>query len=122
MLVGLRCISQQSAEHFSSAVPNDSRYELLQATGEYGSLFTVMLDKFKGRVFRLVKRDTGDFFWEQMIVAEHPDDVQTDQVVNYQIFFSAHGILSTFLVNVNTGATWHLAKDNTYGLWWATIE
>jgi hypothetical protein len=87
MLVSLLCISQQSAEHFSSAVPNDSRYELLQPKGEYGSLFMVMLDKFEGRILRLVKKDTGNFTWEQMFVAEHPDDVQTDKTVNIKFSF-----------------------------------
>lgn len=122
MLVCCLCYCQQSNEHFSSAVPNNSRYELLQPNGEYGSLFTIMLDKYEGKISRLEKRDTGEFYWSQMFVDDHPDDVKKEQSVNYQVFFSADGVLLTFLVNVNTGATWRLSKDNTYGLWWSIIE
>jgi hypothetical protein len=122
MLVAIHCISQQSSELFSSAVPNDSRWEILQPKGDHGSLFKIILDKFEGRIFRLVKKDTGDFTWQKMVVADHPDDVKLEHKVNYQIFFSADGILLTFLLNVNTGATWRLEKDRTYGLWWSIIE
>ena len=122
MSFGFQCFSQQNSEHFSSMVPSNSRYELLQPKGEYGSLFTIMLDKYEGKISRLEKSDTGYFYWDQMFIDDHPDDMKKEQSVNYQIFFSADGVLLTFLVNVNTGATWRLVKDNSTGLWWSTIK
>ncbi len=42
----------------------------------------------------------------------HPDDkIALTDIVNYQVFTSGITLRDTFLINLNTGATWQLMHD-----------
>ena len=63
-------------------------------------------------VYLLVEGTYG-LLWELMIVQEHfSKNTTINEKVNYQIFTSGLGPRYTFLINVNTGATWQLAEDS----------
>jgi hypothetical protein len=96
--------------------PADARFEIIQTNSNIRA--TLKLDKYTGTVYELVRnkdlvraRDE-EFAWSVTKRLQHPQD-KTDSlsVVNYQITTSAVGVRYTFLININTGATWKLSAD-----------
>ena len=105
------CISlsaQENQSPQSTAITDIGRYEIVQSEGS--ARYTFKVDKQDGRVYQMVKNDEG-LYWQELLVMPHPLDTAKAGYVNYQLFVSGHGPRYTFLMNVNTGASWQLAKD-----------
>jgi hypothetical protein len=92
---------------------DSSRYEVIQ-----NSRTTLKLDKYTGTVFELLKSKdlvkTKDelYAWEAMKrIPQDNDKNESLNRINYQIIALGTGIKYTFLININTGATWKLADD-----------
>jgi len=51
----------------------------------------------------------------------HPLDKRNDRRVNYQLFTSGIALRYTFLMNVNTGATWQKLETPEKDLVWSPI-
>ena len=110
--------TQETNHNQFSSAPNTARYEIVQS--ELGARITLKIDKYLGIVYLLVERDTR-LFWQVMHIQNK--DAATLDKVNYQIFTSGIGIRFSFLLNVNTGATWQLSEDPTDGvLFWSVLE
>jgi hypothetical protein len=112
--------TQETYRNQFSSAPNTARYEIVQS--ELGVKITLLIDKYDGKVYQLVEGKTG-LTWQSMNVEKHTIDKATPDKVNYQIFTSGQGVRFTFLLNVNTGATWQLAEDTvTSILFWTALE
>jgi len=110
--------TQETNHNQFSSAPNTARYEIVQS--ELGARITLKIDKYLGMVYLLVERDTK-LFWQVMHVQNQ--DAASPDKVSYQIFTSGIGQKFTFLLNVNTGATWQLTEDPTNGvLFWCVLE
>jgi hypothetical protein len=98
----------------SSAGPADARFEIVQSN--IAVKFTVRLDRYSGNVDELVVDDSGELNWRPMNRVHHSlKDSILPEKVNYQIFTSGVALKSTFLMNVNTGATWVFTEDTKTG-------
>jgi hypothetical protein len=97
-------------------VPADARFEIIQTNSNIRA--TLRLDKYTGTVYELVKNKDlvkakdEEYVWSVTRRLQHPlDKTDSNATVNYQITTSAVGVRYTFLININTGATWKLAAD-----------
>lgn len=110
LLVAFSIAAQEARTPQKTQAPADSRYEIIQSN--FAAKFTVRLDKYTGITWFLVKKTNGDVTWEIIAREEHPTDLHKPAGrVNYQIFTSGLTLRDTFLINVNTGATWQLLHD-----------
>lgn len=120
--------SQETNQFQTSDILSIGRYEIVQ--GELVVSITFKIDKYLGRVYQLVM-DENELLWRLMYV-ENQDipTLPSLNKVNYQIFTtkmlkgsaSDSGVGITFLLNVNTGATWRLVKEQTSGeLFWTSM-
>jgi hypothetical protein len=111
LLVAMPVSAQETAtEPQRTAAPAESRYEIIQS--HIAAKFTVRLDKYTGITYQLVKKANGDMTWQLMPQENHSGDiVRPSGKVNYQIFTSGLTLRDTFLININTGATWQLFHD-----------
>jgi len=120
MLVSLTHHSwAQEANHEFSSAPENVCYQIVQS--QLGARWTFKIDKYNGKVFQLVKGKDGSV-WQMIYKNIHTQDEITQDKVNYQIFTSALGARWTFLLNVNTGATWQLTEDKKSGIFWTALE
>lgn len=112
--------AQETNRHQFSSAPESARYEIVQS--ELGARITLKIDKYDRRVYLLVEGTYG-LAWELMQVEEHIlEDTKITGKVNYQVFTSGIGQKFTFLMNVNTGATWQLAEDTETGaIFWTFL-
>jgi hypothetical protein len=115
-------VAQETTEPQRTAVPADVRYEVVQST--ITAKFTVRLDKYIGTTHVMVKKANGDMTWQLLPRVGHATaDSKVPGRVNYQIFTSGLTIRDTFLINVNTGATWQLYHDSKENEdYWGAIE
>ena len=98
-------------QHVQSAVPAESRFEFVQST--IAARHTFKIDKFTGRVFQLVAAQDGGVSWDSILRLDHVLDLDISKDrPNYQLFSSGLAAKYTFLMNVNSGATWQLVKDS----------
>lgn len=106
--------------HVKSLTPASSRFEIVQS--QIVARDTFLLDKYTGSVYQVVKKTDGDITWQEVPRSPHPLDEESSGKVNFQIFASGIVARDTFLTNVNTGATWQLAKDSKSGqVFWSPI-
>ena len=112
----------QEADHIQLPKATDNyRYQIVEADF-IGMKVPLKIDKFNGRVFRFVKANDG-FIWDLMLVEKDYQQLVIPDMVNYHIFTSDFSdVPITFLLNVNTGATWRLANDQDIGLFWSYME
>jgi len=111
---------REAVQHEQSAVPLESRYQMVQSTLTARSTFRV--DKVLGRVDQIVMRADSTLAWQPIPRRQHPDgDPQVAGRVNYQIFLSGLAVRHTFLMNVNNGATWQLVVGGDGALAWDPI-
>jgi hypothetical protein len=100
--------------HHTSA-PADSRYEIIAATSIVKAV--LKLDKRTGEVFELVrnkafvKTKDEEHAWQRTKRLPHPNNDEATNEVNYQIYTEGQGGIYTYLINLRTGATWVLAKE-----------
>ena len=102
-----------------STAPLESRYELIQST--IGAKGTYRLDKYTGDVHQMVVNKNEDKAWKAIGRLPHSLDVKREAKVNYQLFTSGLAMRFTYLININTGATWQLVEDQDKDLVWSPI-
>jgi hypothetical protein len=84
--------------------------------------YTFKVDKFTGDVYQFVQREDKTYTW-QFIEKETSDkDILKQDNINYQLFSSGLGIRFTFLLNINSGLTWQLVRDEKEGYFFHKIE
>ena len=109
----------------SSTAPNTLRHEIIQTTGQNGSL-TLRLDKYTGRVFFLTLCPQRNIIgngscWKETTVLELPKPAN-DSAVKFQIFSQAEAARSLLLINNITGQTWQLGVEDGIYKWIPFIE
>ena len=110
-----------AANHERTSAPANSRFELFQST--IAVRLTLRLDKYTGEFSQLVLAEDSTLTWQVVPRSRHsaPDTRQPGQV-NYQILSSSIAIRHTYLLNVNTGATWQLVQSSDETLVWEPIS
>jgi hypothetical protein len=104
-----------SSEMRHTSAPPDARYEIITATSTVRAV--LKLDKRTGEVFELasnkalVKNKDEEHAWQKTRRLPHPDKNDATNEVNYQIYTDGAGGIYTYLINLRTGATWILAKE-----------
>lgn len=111
--------TQASSSNQSTSVPTDSRFELIQS--ELAAKITLKVDKHSGAAYQLLQDEKG-IAWQIIKSEKHPNDTIKAGKVNYQVFTSGLAVSMTYLINLNTGATWQLSIDPEVGIFWAVIE
>lgn len=117
----LNVLSQENyPSYVSTAIPTESRYEIVQSN--LAVKLTLKIDKYTGDTFLLTEDKKEKItFWAKLDRIKHSeDDLSLNNIrkVNYQFFSSGLGIKFTFLMNINTGATWQLVVGlNDEYLW-----
>ena len=101
-LAGQSWAQETNRNQFSSS-PETSRCQIIQS--EPAARITLKIDKYTGHVFQLVRGSKG-LSWQLIMAEKHPEDNATPNQVNYQVFTSGLAVRMTYLLNVNTGATW----------------
>jgi hypothetical protein len=111
--------AQETNRSQSSSAPETSRFEIIQS--ELAARITLKIDKYTGNVFQLVKGSKG-LSWQLIPAEKHPGDNVTANKVNYQVFTSGLAVRMTYLINVNTGASWQLSEDSELGVFWNALK
>jgi len=120
ILLSLDAWCQDNSQNQSTTLSDNSRFEIIQS--ELAVKLTFKIDKFNGKVYLLVQSGK-DLTWQLMYIEKQDNDIVKENQVNYQIFTSGLGIKYTFLMNVNSGITWELAKDTESDeLFWNKIQ
>jgi hypothetical protein len=108
-------------EHQTSGVAADARFELLQSA--LTAKLTLRIDRYTGFTWQMVLRPDSAVGWAPMLRLSHAEpDTRLGSRVNYQVFTSGLGLSFTFLMNVQTGATWQLKEDPKQGWYWDPIS
>ncbi len=105
-------------QHEKTSVPPECRFEILQSS--LAAKLTLKVDKFTGTVSQIVETIDGGKTWQPIANRPHPNDKTEPGKVNYQVFTSGLAVKFTFLINVNTGATWQLVEFDK-GIAWDPI-
>jgi hypothetical protein len=104
-----------SAADRHTSAPAESRYEIIATTSRVKAV--LKLDKYTGEVFELarnkalIKNKDEEHAWQKTKRLPHPDKDEPTNEVNYQIYTGGEGGIYTYLINLRTGATWVLAKE-----------
>lgn len=115
-----RARAQGTASNQVTTAPPEAHFEILAS--ELGVRNTFRLDRFTGQSAQLVLQADSSLDWQPIPKAPHPlPDTQLPGRANYQMFTSGLGARFTFLINVNTGATWQLQVDENGSLVWAPL-
>ena len=109
-------------QHQSSLLPAEARYEIIQST--LAVKFTLRVDRFTGTTAQLVLASDSSLTWQDIARIDHfVPDTRVPARVNYQVFTSGLGLRFTFLLNVNTGATWQITEDpKTTVVFWNPLK
>lgn len=119
VLFASKALAEETNRHQFSNAPNTSRFEIIQSG--LAAKITLKIDKYTGRVYQLVQGTKG-LSWSLLASEKHPDDKVLENKVNYQVFISGLAVRMTYLINVNTGASWQLAADEEIGNFWKALE
>jgi hypothetical protein len=114
--------AQERVANQKTTAPPESRFEILQS--ERAVKLTLRIDKFSGAVYFLTEDADKELAWEHISRAPHPKDtLKPPGKVNYQLYSSGVSLQFTFLINVNTGATWQLAESPQSKDWhWVVVS
>jgi len=86
------------------------RYQIVQSS--LAARGTYKIDTYEGKVFQLVLDGNNNETWQLLKrIGNNSNDNQINGQQNYQIFLSTLAMKFTYLINVNTGATWQLVQD-----------
>ncbi len=89
---------------------NSPRYQIVQSP--IAARGTYKVDTYKGNVYQLVVDKNDNETWELLSrIGNSYDDNQVYGQRNYEIFLSTLAMRFTYLINLNTGATWQLVQD-----------
>lgn len=91
--------------HVLSPAANNARYAIVQSTVVVRDTFR--LDRYTGRIHRIVKEEDGTLVWEEMVVHERPK-LQTASTPRFQLFLSGTSVRHTYLLDTSTGDTWQV--------------
>ena len=84
-----------------------------------GARATYRIDKVLGQTDVMVMKVDSSLTWESMPRRAHTvADTKVTGRINYQIFISGLGNRHTYLINLNTGATWLLVRASEDHLLW----
>ena len=104
-----------------STVPEEARYEIVQSPR--AARYTFLVDKERGLVSRLVIAGDSVVAWAPIPRTSHPSgSPEHAGRVNYELYTSGVAAIYTFLVNLNSGATWRLAAGRDDVLRWTPIR
>ncbi len=86
------------------------RYQIVQST--IAARGTYKVDTYEGKVYQLVLDKNNNETWELLKrVGNNNRDTMIGGQQNYQIFISRLAMKFTYLINVNSGATWQLMQN-----------
>lgn len=105
-------------EFYRTPVPENSRWHIFQA-GEMPGMRTFLLDKYNGTVWVMVAVE-GQQRWRRTAITGRPQLSNTSKV-NYQIFLSRSGRAGFYLLCVENGFTWFLARDDDRIFAWQQV-
>ena len=101
---------------------NSPRFQIVQSN--IAAKGTFKLDTYEGKVYQLVVDYNNNESWESLKrIGNSMNDNQFDGQRNYEIFLSTIAMRYTYLINLNTGATWQLVEDpNTEEYFFSSIS
>lgn len=123
ILIVLVCIenSATAAEIGVSTSPaSSSRYEIVQS--QLTARDTFRLDKVCGLVWQMVTDTAGELHWQEIPFFDTKLVCASDGRVRYQLFISAIAARYTFLINTDSGKTWHLVVDSQKNSGWQDLQ
>lgn len=86
------------------------RWEIIQS--EIARRDTYKLDKYKGDVYQLVKKDNGENTWQKLTrLGDYLDKIEEGKI-NFQMFLGGISVQDQFLINIHTGDTWCIYQDS----------
>lgn len=88
---------------------NLPRYQILQST--IAARGTFKLDTYEGNVYQLVVDKNNNETWVLLRRVVNNNDYRIKGRRNYELFLSTLAMRFTYLINLNTGATWQLVQD-----------
>ena len=89
---------------------NQPRFSIVQST--LAAKGTFKLDSYTGDVYQLVTNTSNIESWQLLSKRRHSvPDTQIKNSKTYVLFTSTLAIRFTYLMNVNTGATWQFVQD-----------
>jgi hypothetical protein len=84
------------------------------------------VDRFIGDVDQLaIDTKSGGYFWSRVrmeLSALKDFHIYDDNRVHFQVFTSGIVIKDTFLMDISTGKTWVLVKDQKDQQWWEAVD
>jgi hypothetical protein len=86
------------------------RYQIVQST--IAARGTYKVDTYEGSVYQMVVDKNNNETWQ--LLSRLGNKINDHQIVgqrNYEIFLSSIAMRFTYLINLNTGATWQLVQD-----------
>ena len=90
------------------------RYKIVQST--ITARGTYKIDTYTGDIYQLVVNNEDENLWQSMDKYGHSNnDPKIEGQKNYELFNSTISVKFTFLINVNSGATWQLFRDTESG-------
>jgi hypothetical protein len=119
LIVGISSYSQNdmSPNSVSTTVPENARFEIVQSN--LVAKLTFKIDKYSGDVYQLASATNDGQSWSKMKRLDHVSDNITERnKVNYQLVTSGIALKFTYLMNVDTGATWELTTDKSGNYLW----
>jgi hypothetical protein len=119
LIVGISSYSQNdvSPHNVSTTIPENTRFEIVQSN--LAARLTFKVDKYSGDVYQLASTTNDGQSWSKMKRLDHVSDNITDRnKVNYQLVTSGIALKFTYLMNVDTGATWELTTDKSGNYLW----
>jgi len=103
-------LSPFTKENTSSAKVGVQRFYLIQST--LAAKGTFKLDAYNGDVYQLVLTPKKDETWQKLTrFISNEIDPKQENFDNYTLFVSPLAMRFTYLMNVNSGATWQLKED-----------
>lgn len=105
-------IIKKNEGELSTSKLSQQRYSIIQST--IAAKGTFKLDSYTGNVYQLVLNANDNETWQLMKKdSSSTPDIKHYNSKNYLLFVSTLAMRFTYLMNVNTGATWQLTEDPT---------
>lgn len=87
------------------------RFEIIQSN--ISEVYTFKLDKYSGAVYVYVKLpELEQPSWLKIEKTIEVNDTISQNKINYQLFLGGKSLTDCYLININSGTTWSLIKEN----------